>query len=502
MVFFLKPIRYLIHVQERRRYSFKILFFFAIFVGLGRALQEMLFFKVPLKNSEILTFIPFYLSLGYLLTLILSLSGSLPWRKVNLAVVIGIFLGLFPPVLDLLLSERSSVFYGYYFLWNLNQLPWLGYKPELNFPLGEAITIWASIAFCGIYIAIKTGSLWRTLLSLILAYSVFIFAGSLLPMLVFRIKYGLLESMQSSGRIDSVMMRPVIYYLAVAQMMVMFVCYLTLNISLLKHILKRLPHTFPFIAICALGGSYANAELIDIVLICFAVMLAGLGTLVQNDWFDRHEDSRISVVSAEDVFAFNSIFFLIIVFLFMLNIRAVIPLLLAYATSFLYNYPFYRARNSFPGNLKIEGIWGGSVFVSGLLLMKIQDITDGQLLAAFLVFGGWSLVAAIKDAKDVQTDSKNNVKTLYTIFMSRAVPFQKIHFFVRIAVVIAFLIPPIILLLSTPIWYAAIAFLLGPLSIFFITRKADTNAFLGLLSSSALFILYFVLLAQLDIFRI
>ena len=492
----LKPIRYLIWAQERRRYTVLILFFFSLFTGIVRAFEEILFFRISLKNSEIITFVAFYFSLGWYLTAALSWVSKVHWQKVNLAVVIGIFLGVFPPIFDLLLSGRNNIFYGYYYLWNLDELPWLGYNPSFNYPAGEAITIWLSIAFCGIYVALKTSSWWRTLLALGSAYLIFLLHGSFLPMLVTYLRVGVIPNVAALKSLDSVLLLPLVYHIAMWHTIAALLIYFFIRRALTKHLLKRILHTLPFVMVSLIASALVKADFQNAFLVALFTFLAAVGTLIQNDWFDRHEDKYKSPVEKDDVTAFNIFFFLAAAFLFMLNFRAITIILLAYFTSFLYNYPFYRARNSFPGNLKIEGVWGGSSYLAGLLLNATTTLENWQLLSIFLVFGGFSLVAILKDAKDVEQDSQNRVTTVYTLFHRKGIAIKKIHFYIRLCLFAVFTVPCIWLFFLQGYLVSFLAFLLGPVMIFTTSQKLDAKHFQFSLAIISLFLfyIYFVLL--------
>ena len=48
-------------------------------------------------------------------------------------------------------------------------------------------------------------------------------------------------------------------------------------------------------------------------------------------------------------------------------------------------------------------------------------------MAVALVFGGYSLVAALKDYKDWESDLTGGVQTLYTLAKRRGWPFERVH---------------------------------------------------------------------------
>jgi hypothetical protein len=112
--------------------------------------------------------------------------------------------------------------------------------------------------------------------------------------------------------------------------------------------------------------------------------------------------------------------------------------------SFLYSYPFYRGKRYFPSNLKIEGVWGAASFLTGAISALENQASAGPfwggpaapvlgpfpwqtVVAAALVFGGYSVVAALKDYKDWEADLQAGVQTLYTLAQRRSWPFLRVH---------------------------------------------------------------------------
>ncbi|MCS6972777.1 MAG: hypothetical protein NZL89_07105, partial [Leptospiraceae bacterium] len=251
-------IHFLIRVQETKTYSFYTVLAFVFFTGAARGLEEILIFGIPLKNSEVLLFLHFYLSLAIVLTAGISAIGGLPWPKVFNTVLIGIFLGIFPPLFDVLLGSQN-VFYGFYFIHDFRELPWLGYKPEFNYPLGECLTIWLSIVFSGYYVWYKTHSWLRAVFACSFAWTGFVLFGSLLPMLVAYLAHGHLPDVASARRLDENLLRAIACYIAFAQSLAAALAWLLLRRSLLWHLLRRSLHALPFVLLVFLGAA-ANGK--------------------------------------------------------------------------------------------------------------------------------------------------------------------------------------------------------------------------------------------------
>jgi FAD/FMN-containing dehydrogenase len=125
--------------------------------------------------------------------------------------------------------------------------------------------------------------------------------------------------------------------------------------------------------------------------------------------------------------------------------------------SYLYNSPLYRGKRYFPANLKLEGLWGGSAFLLGVLAAAMPQLADlgsarvdgarltstmerlpfswrygpDVAVAALLAFGGWSLLASLKDEKDVEIDAELGVQTLFTLGRRRDVSAEVVARWVR-----------------------------------------------------------------------
>jgi len=441
----LRFVHYLIRVQEIKSYNFYVLLAFSVFTGMARGLEEILIFAIPLKNSEVLTFLHFYLSLAIILTAGISAIGGLPWQKVLNVILVGIFLGIFPPLIDSLLSGETQVFYGFFFLHDWREIPWLGYKPEFNFPLGECITIWLSIFFSGYYVYYKSRSPWRFLVASGFAYAGFMLFGSFLPMLVAYLTAGYIPSIQTARALDESLLRSIVYYNAFAQIALATFFYLLLRRALLLHLLRRSLHGLPFVVMALLGAAMAGNITGHVLLAAALVFWGAWMNLVQNRLYDLQDDraDNREQISQHDVDFFNVTYLLAVVAIFFTGNQMVIPILLMYPLTFLYNHPAYRGKKKFPTNLKIEGVWGVGAFVAGALATG-KPLPSAFPSLALLVFGGFSLIAALKDAKDVRNDKRSGTQTLYIKLISSGIHLRTAHRIIFTLCMLAFLVPPVI----------------------------------------------------------
>lgn len=434
----------LIAAQNRRNWHPHAFLLFCAFVALMRGLLEILLQGIVLYNSDIFNFIPFYILLGLLLTGMLSLTGGVSFQSVQKSLTMGLFMGLFPPLFDFFFFRNNSAFYGYYYVWDFVNLPYVGYKPDFNFPAGETMAIWLSIAFCGAYAFTVGGKVWRAVAAFAGAYLVFLFMGSLMPMLAAKLSGVALATVEDARRADTQTLRALALRIAFYQGALALCVYLLIRRDLLLHLMRRALHVAPFAMLTVLGGLSVHANAVSLTQSVLMISAFGFVALVQNDYFDAQEmqgTRKNLIVEKYDVQIINILYLLMLVPLFMLNGRNAIPGFVVFVCGVLYNYPLYRARNYFPANLKIEGVWGLCAFLAGALLEPQLVSKPGILMMAFLIFGGWSTVAVLKDLKDAEADRLSNVQTIFTMFLRRGKGVDEIWKIARIFLIALIFIP-------------------------------------------------------------
>ncbi|MCX7633915.1 MAG: hypothetical protein N2Z22_11350, partial [Turneriella sp.] len=171
-----------LHRLEARPHSFSALLIVTGFVGVGRAMQEYLFFGEKLTAAIGISMAIAYFHLAVALTVLLSFTTGHDWKRLQNAVYLGIFLGLFPPFIDLAISGfNGAVFYRFYLSEDFRQIPWHFYAPAIGAPAGETAVVWLSIFLTSSYAFWKTQSWWRMLATLVLAYGYFMLHFALVP---------------------------------------------------------------------------------------------------------------------------------------------------------------------------------------------------------------------------------------------------------------------------------------------------------------------------------
>lgn len=436
----------LIAAQNRRNWHPYPFLLFCAFVGLGRGLLEIVLQGITLYNSDIFNFLPFYILLGLLLTLALSATAGNNFQSVQKSLIMGLFIGLFPPLIDYVVFQNASAFYGYYYLWDFSQLPYAGYKPEFNFPAGETCAIWISILFCGLYTHTVSRTVWRGLIAVAGAYLIFIFMGSLLPMFVAKISQVKLPDIAAARATDTMTLRALAMRIAFYQAILAFFVYLLIRRDLFAHVLRRSLHIAPFVMLTILGGIIVAANPVSLAQSALLIAVYGIVAIVQNDFFDARltsEKNQPTVAQKHDVQIINVLYWVCLIPLFMHNNRAAIAGAVIFVCGMLYNYPFYRARDHFPANLKIEGVWGLCAFLAGALVDAQAAARPYVVFVGALVFGGWSTVAVLKDLKDTDADFTDRVSTIFTIFMRRGYSAARVWRVVRL-VLMCFLSLPLL----------------------------------------------------------
>ena len=483
----------IIVLQEKKKYNFFVILLFSFFVGLVRFILELILGHrtVLMLNISILNFVIFYLHTIFIYTMILRIFvPKLEWRKSINLVLVGVFLGIFPPVIDVFIYGIGSFTYNYSVNfpegWRL-----LLYNEKINFTFGETITLFLTMFFTMLVVFKYTKSIIRALLAFFVTYLFVVFLSQVIPTLAFNMAVSgnifLVNSHQEYiAKIEDFLSISGFSYpcvLSFMQIVFIFCIYLFLNPGIAKNIMRRINHAIPAGLTCLLG--YSIHKHVDgyAIIISIIFMFAFIVAIIQNDFFDRTEDDiegRSAYLDKNDVTFFNSILFIIIALLLLAGNITGYLLLLFMVVSFLYNYDYYRAKKYFPANNKIEGIFGVSAFLGGLsmafivdnkisgdvlniqnlvilfgigAIKKIDDSTRNfwnlkYIVMTFLVFGGWFFISIFKDYKDIQGDSAAGNQTVYTLLKRRNKDIYFFHKLFSLCIFIFLLIPPIWLIIS------------------------------------------------------
>lgn len=498
MLFIIKK---LIAYQEKKKFYAVSFFIFIVFVGIVRGLQEKLIFRDPILYShEFLIIISFY-SVMYLQTvLILKLIIKTKSTRLFSVSLLGLFLGLFPPLIDFLfLSARFDTFrYSYQmYVFSSDNFIWsqlLFYiNPMRMMGIGESVVIWATIFFTAYYVYLKK-NFRSAVVAWLAMYFGFILQSILLPSLVYEFFYYL------KGKGFDHLSRS-IFYIAYFQLLLSIAfCFLIFS-SLRKSTLKRLPHVLPFLSIAISGIIIRNLWGIDAFFLVVTVTFLFYAIASQNDYYDKKLDrmrkKNIQTSYMAMVFL-NGIMMLLIIFLFANNHNYSLVLTIILLTSFLYHSDFYRGKKELLTNMKIEAVWGGGAFLTALLLDAQKILSNIELEMTFLLFGGWSLISNLKDFKDLRHDYRDDYRTLPVTLMMKGYSLKKIYFNTSILLNMLFFIP-VLNLIFIKDFYSSVSLLILSIILFGLPLYKFLNARVyqvHLLLTSIYFILYAYLSSQ------
>lgn len=433
--------RNIIRLQEKRAFGVFPILLFCAFVGIARLLGEWFIGSHPIHNAlvEVFGFTVFYWHMFFAYGLILFLLVPQPWRKSINVIYVGIFLGLFPPIVDFFVYDLAQARYAYFWAFPEGWRWWL-FNPEHNFYFGEAFVLWLTIGLTAAYVGHKTRSWVRAGLAGGLGYGVVVLQSAVVPATLRR----LTESHGWQGG-------QLVYLLITAQILLPLVVYLICQPAVRTGLMRRAPHALPFVMMSLVGAAWAGQVTVFSLVNTALVFITFMTALVQNDFYDAADDAvqgRTPYVDLEDVRFFTITAAMLVFALMAMNSMVGALLLLILILSFLYSYPFYRAKRYFPSNLKIEGVWGLASFLVGVVgTLEYQLLNQPRweiagtpgfarelnypgaaaIVAAFLVFGGHSLLAMLKDYKDVAADRAAGVQTVYTLAQKRGWPLGRVH---------------------------------------------------------------------------
>lgn len=477
----------LIELREKHPPTFGAVLCVACFVGFARTELELLILGRPGSTSaSLVNNVAFYLHVAYLFGLLAARTTRRPLASVMGVVMVGVFVGVLPPILDVLLFGLGAGRYTYV-AGGLSNWKWTLIDPA-HFSVGESIVLWLVVVLMTIYVAEVTRSLARTAVAAVGAYAVVMFI-SLGPS-------SIAEAILPSGRGATSAQQ--LGLLSAVQLVVAQAAYLAARGALFRRVFVRMPHSLPFVALVFLGSSLSalyspavstSARLWITSFLALTIAQLCVTALVQNDAFDLREDRgrKAADVTREDAYFFTATALLTVFAALAVSALVAAPLAIFLTASFVYSFPFYRGKRFFPTNYKCEGVWAWSSFVLGaavtpLVVYRLKPSAP-FLFASFLVFGGFSVFNAFKDYKDIRADFRAGNQTLYVLALKRGVRLRPLHRGLCVAFLVSLLIAPALLLATggvSAVW-AAIPCLTIPVvarAIFGPPRGSSVRAFL------------------------
>lgn len=409
-----------------------------------RGLLEAVFFDVKaLSPAIILSYVPFYTMMFLAILLILRYAGGLSESRTFRVPLAALFLGLFPPILDALISglPNPALRYGYFMeLFRPHIIPdgfFYFYMPDFRLPLGETIVVWATIMLSALYARLQRANWLRAALVGAGVYALFFFHSYLLPS---ALRLWTLNGGESLRGFDLNL------FLPLSQTLLSLLIYQILMKHSFGYLLKRALHILPFVFVFLAGTAHDRVH--SVMPVHFGLLLFYLffTMIVQNDYFDTKEDMhqrRRRHFSSDDVVFFTGIVTFTIVFLLAAGVTLSLFLMVIMICSLLYSFPFYRGKGKIFATMKFEGIWGLMSFLAGAIPFVPENVSVVVLVKALLVFGGWSLFALLKDVKDIRADYHAGQSSLYIVFLRKGWSLIAAHRWLLSACTLALLVAPV-----------------------------------------------------------
>jgi len=434
----------LLSISSGKKIQIPTLMLFCIFTGVIRGtLEGLLFDNNALGTALILSYVPFYTMMFLAILLILKYAGGLTEASVYRVPLAALFLGIFPPIIDLILRGGTSqdIRYGYYLeLFLPQKIPsglYFYYMPEYRLPLGETIIVWATISLTAFYARMRRAAWGRVVFVFACAYLLFFAHSYLIPSML---RLWISNSDQNLYNNDLNLIIPLM------QLFFSLIIYLLLRKISIIYLLKRLPHIAPFLLVYGIGAT--NHPLHSILLATFATLLFFIffTMIVQNDFFDFEEDSkqnRKRYFQREDVAFFTSMMVFSLVFLLAGGFTLSLFLSIILICGVLYSFPFYRGKGKIFPTMKFEGIWGSMSFLAGAIPFSSSKIQSKVLLQFLIVFLGWSLFALLKDVKDIRADYQAGQNSFYIAFYRKKKKLKNAHRLLIVICTLGLLLAPI-----------------------------------------------------------
>lgn len=437
-------IRNIIRVQERREFRGDVIVLFALFVGTMRVLLEFLLVgnRANPVMKELLFNVSFYFQCFFIFGIPVRFFAPPPWQSRVNVVLVGLFMGIFPPIIDVCIYGWGDAVYGYQgfaysYIFNFPEgwIPWMMSAENRSAPIGEGIALWLAVFFTIVYLYVKTESPLRALVGGAVAYCGCAFVGGVVPTLVVYVMPTHFPHMFAD-----------VGFIVGQTASALLVYALVYRWELSKLVARRILHGLPLLGLALVGFGWVKPWDADVLLVALAVLLSAAMTIVQNDYWDALDEyGEAKIVQRYDVTLIQFGWCLIVSGFLVSNSPVVLPFIAYGIVSFLYNSPAYRGKKHFPANVKMEGLAGGAAFLVGVLMAAAPLLhesaravrVDSRLghpvlrmpfswefgaevaVAAFLAFGGWSILVSMKDEKDIEADLASGSTNLFTLFVRR-----------------------------------------------------------------------------------
>lgn len=350
----------------------------------------------------------FYILAFFLYVAMLRITTGLTVRELSGPVSIGLFFGILPPILELLLFPAGVGRFVYF-----PEMSWTLFHPDQR--LGETIGVWAMILTTGAYIWAATGRVRAAVASTVGAY-VIVQAFSAYAILWMDLA-------------DTTPMESRFLVLPASFLGAAIVLWVAVRLWNLWPSLRRMHHGLPHAALAWLGASWSGATAQAAALAAVIVVGCVFVLMVQNDYFDAEQDAQFRSGPRPDEFDLAWVNTFAALTLSAVYVVAPLPALCGaglIGAGLLYHSPSTRLKERFCLSYKCEGAGAAFAFAAGAVRpMGYADVP--MLVPCLLVFGGATLLSAAKDWKDTESDRRARIPTYYVAFATDAVGETHVH---------------------------------------------------------------------------
>lgn len=355
--------------------------------------------------GALLSWVAYYFALAMSMAALVRIATASEWKRSLQAVSFGLVVAILPPFLDVILYGRGHFSYRY----QVDFAPeaWLFFAPSRGLPLGETAVVWGGIALVAAYVYFETRSWWRAALAACAQYALGIVFGVALPVA----EQWLARQPGMAAVGDNWLVAWMCLGLAL-------VSYLVLRPQLFRATFLRLPQIALAPAIAFLGAAYVHQK--DALAAVAATAFAGVAAAfaLTNLYYDRQEDEaqgRALRVDHDDVVWLYAWAALLCLTLMRYETELCLCLVLFLLTAHAYHADPLRLKCLFPAAYKAEGFFAATAFLGGIVAHTSYRLASRDIWATALIFGGFSLSAPFKDAKDIAGDKAAGVRTLYVV---------------------------------------------------------------------------------------
>lgn len=401
------------------------LFLIILVVGIGRTIEEIYLGHLSHGLSGASHFVSYYLVnfIGFVAIAAILLGKS--WEKLAQVVVLGVFAGLVPPLIDTFWIGPGQFHYNYLDRFYVT-LHGAGNPPS------EAIVAWTVLVAFSLYLYVRGGSVLRALVGLGLGYLYLVLMGYENPPFIKK----LFEPLSGGAARGFLCL-----FLA-------FGFYVVLNLRRFVPSLKRINHSLPWVVLVFLGASLAGGIQRMTWLHAGIVLLVHQGIIFANDYYDRESDrlnQRHVLIDRNDLLVVHGLIVWLVLHVCFVQPKLGLLYLLYLLLTTAYHHPVLRLKRIFPLNYALEGLVAALALLIGIASTGRTDLTRSELIYVALAFAGFALGSPFKDYKDVKGDRATGIRTLYVLLEERGWTVEKSHQWMSTILLCFLTVPPLLL---------------------------------------------------------